>query len=439
MPLLKNSGKNRMLKHFSKCIIVLLFFAFSLLSQQLVDGIAAIVGEEIILYSDVQQLSVEMLRSSGANLSNVTEKEYQAVQNEALRELINMEILLLQAEEDSIFVRERDIQTSMEQQLNQYLNMFGSEEQIEQAFNLPMRQIRSFLYDRVKSSLIVQQIQNERFGNIKAGRPEVVAFFEENKDSIPDIPERVDISHILIIPKPSGEKIEQKKNDLLNLKKRIVSGDITFRDAAREFSSDRPSAENGGELGFSPKETFVPAFERVAFSLKEGDISDVVETQFGIHLIKLLERRGEQVNVAHILFEINKDEQDNQKAIHMLSTIRDSIRMHGDFESFALRYSEDPDVENNKGHLGEFPLNTLQVEEFKMVVDTLRVGEISKPFQTSYGVHLLKLNNRKPSEKLSLKTHYNVIENMATSHKKEAAWNAWLDKLYGKFYVEIKQ
>jgi peptidyl-prolyl cis-trans isomerase SurA len=318
-----------MLKCFSKGVILILFALLPLRAQQLVDGIAAIVGQEIILYSDVQQLTVEMLRSSGINPSSMTENDFMSMQNEALRELINMEIILLQAEEDSIVVRERDIQTSLDQQLQQYMDVFGSEEQIEQAFNQPMRKIREFLYDRVKSSLIVQQIQNERFGNISVSRPEVISFYQENQDSIPEIPERVDISHILIIPKPSENKKSQKREELKALRERIVSGEISFAAAAREFSADRPSAENGGELGFSPKGTFVPDFEKTAFSLEEGEVSDIVETQFGLHLIKLVERRGEFINPAHILFEIKKDEADNARTIHMLSTIRDSILAGG--------------------------------------------------------------------------------------------------------------
>ncbi|HAE88153.1 TPA: hypothetical protein DCG86_09050 [Candidatus Marinimicrobia bacterium] len=439
MPSYINSGKNHMLKCFSKSVILILFALFPLRAQQLVDGIAAIVGQEIILYSDVQQLTIEMLRSSGINPSSMKEDVFMSMQNDALRELINMEIILLQAEEDSIVVRERDIQTALDHQLQQYLDFFGSEEQIEQVFNQPMRKIREFLYNRVKSSLIVQQIQNERFGNMSVSRPEVVSFYQENKDSIPDIPERVDISHILMIPEPSEDKKSQQREKLNALREQILSGKISFDAAARDFSADRTSAEKGGELGFSPKGTFVPAFEKTAFSLKEGEISDIVETQFGLHLIKLVERRGELINPAHILFEIKMDETDNARTIHMLSTIRDSILAGGNFEDFALRYSDDPDVRINKGHLGEFPVNTLQIEEFKTVVDTLEEGQISEPFQTSFGFHLLKLNKRKPAEKITLETHYNVVENMALLQKKQNAWNHWLDSLYEKFFVEIKR
>jgi len=429
-----------MLKRLFKCILILFMFTLPLHSQQLVDGIAAIVGQEIILFSDVQQLTMEMIRSSGVNPSSINQEQFINLQNQALRELINMEIILLQAEEDSIFIRERDIQSSLDEQLGQYLDVLGSEEQIEQVFGLSMRKIREYLYTRVKSSLIVQQIQTERFGNIKVSRPEVLEFYEENKDSIPEIPERVNISHILIIPQPSGEKKEQKKAELLEIKERILSGETGFSEAARTYSADRSSAVNGGELGFSPKGTFVPEFERVAFSLeKEGDISDIVETQFGVHIIKLIERRGELINVAHILLDITKDETDFSDAFNMLSTLRDSIINSADFSDLALRYSDDPDVKANKGSLGEFPLNTLQIEEFKAVADTLNIGDVSTPFQTTYGFHILKLNNRKPPETLTLKTHYNIIENMAASSKKQKEWNRWIDKLYEKFYVEIKR
>jgi len=138
------------------------------------------------------------------------------------------------------------------------------------------------------------------------------------------------------------------------------------------------------------------------------------------------------------LLKVEAGEEDNKNSINMLSTIKDSIINGGDFGKFALKNSDDTDVKDNKGHLGEFPINTLQIESFKDIVKDLSGGEISKPFQSEYGYHILKLNSRKPAENIKLDTHYNVLENMVTNQKRQVAWNEWLNDLYSKFYVDIK-
>jgi len=294
------------------------------------------------------------------------------------------------------------------------------------------------LYERVKSSMISQQLQSEKFSKIKISRPEVIDFYNANKDSLPDLPERIDIDHILITEKPSPQS---KKNtlDMINgIRDEIIAGTLTFEDAAFQYSQDPGSAEDGGDLGFVPKGTFVPEFEKAAFALEPGEISSPVETQFGYHLIQHIETRGELIHCRHILFSIQTSEEDNQYVINMLSTLRDSILQGGDFEEFARKYSEDPDVETNGGHLGEFAIETLQIPEFGDVSENLKEGEISEPFISPYGFHILRLNKRLSSENISLETHYPILENMALNEKQMNFWNNWMEKLYGKYYVEIK-
>jgi peptidyl-prolyl cis-trans isomerase SurA len=163
-----------------------------------------------------------------------------------------------------------------------------------------------------------------------------------------------------------------------------------------------------------------------------------VETQFGFHLIELLERRGELIHTRHILIPVQTSDEDNAYVINLLSTIRDSLLNGGDFEEFALKYSEDPDTKANNGYLGEFALETLQIQEFKEVASSLEPGEISEPFLTQYGFHILRLNKRLPSETISLEKHYPILENMALNEKQMMFWDNWMEKLYSTYYVEIK-
>ncbi|MDA3870744.1 MAG: peptidylprolyl isomerase [Candidatus Marinimicrobia bacterium] len=425
------------MKKTIKIFTIITILTSIVFSQQLVDGIAAIVGEKIILSSEVQQMTFELAQNQGINLAT-DQSQYETLYNKSLRELINMDIIQLQAEVDSVYAKERDVKTTVDNQIEQYTTQLGSKEKVEAYFNMPLKKIKENLYERVESSMIVQKMQANKFQDISVTRPEVIQYYNEHKDSIPQIPERVDISHILIIPKPSKSHNTETRKKLLQIKEDILNNKFSFSDAAKEYSQDPGSANQGGNFGFIPKGTFVKDFEKAAFSLKEGEISDVVETEFGLHIIKLIEKRGENTNVSHILLKVEAGEEDNKNTINMLSTIKDSIINGGDFDKFALKYSDDTDVKDNKGHLGEFPINTLQIESFQDIVKDLSEGEISKPFQSKYGYHILKLNSRKPAENIKLDTHYNVLENMVTNQKRQVAWNEWLNDLYSKFYVDIK-
>lgn len=424
---------------FTKYLIPVLFLTFSLLpAQQIVDGIAAIVGEDIILYSEVNQYAFEMAQQSGVDIYK-NEEQFSLFQEQALRDLVNSKVLLLQAAEDSIEINERSVETNVNAQIEEYIRLAGSQEMLEMYFDTPLRKIREMLYERIKSSMVAQQLQNEKFSKIKISRPEVIEFYENYRDSIPRLPERVDIDHILLNVKPSPESKQRSYERLMQIRNDIVGGKLSFEQAAREYSQDPGSAEDGGDLGFVAKGTFVPEFEKAAFSMTPGELSMPVETQFGYHLIELLEKRGELVHTRHILLPIESGEKDEEYVINMLSTIRDSIINGGDFGDFALKYSEDPDVRANAGHLGEFAIENLQIPEFSEAVRSLDEGEISQPFRSEYGYHILRLNKYLPSEEISLEKHYPLLENMALNEKRTQFWNAWMEKLYSKYYVEIKR
>lgn len=424
---------------FSKILItsLLLTAALFLPAQQLVDGVAAIVGENIILYSEMNQYAFEIAQQNKIDIYK-DPTAFAEIQQQALKDLINSKILILQAEADSIEINERNVETTVDQQMKQYIQMAGSEEILESYFDTPIKNIREMIYERVKSSMISQQLQQEKFSKIKISRPEVIEFYNTHRDSLPNLPERIDINHILITEKPSPASKQKTLDMIEGIRNDILSGALSFEDAAFQYSQDPGSAEEGGDLGFVPKGTFVPEFEKAAHALKPGEISEPVETQFGYHLIQCIEMRGELIHTRHILFSIQTTDEDNQYVINMLSTIRDSIREQGDFERFARKYSEDPDVESNGGHLGEFAIKTLQIPEFGEVAKTLKQGEISQPFISPYGFHILRLNKYLKEEKISLKDHYPILEKMALNEKQSQFWEKWMNDLYGKFYVEIK-
>lgn len=414
-----------------------LLLSSCLFGQQMIDGIAAIVGEDIILYSEVNQMAFEMAQQNNVDIYE-NQDQFIKIQEDALKELVQSKIILLQAAVDSIEVSEREVSSSVEQQIQQYITMAGSEETLEMYLDTPIKKIREQLFDRIKSQMVVQQLQSEKFSKIKISRPEVIDYYRSNKGDLPDLPNRIDISHILIEEKPSPVSKKKTLDHINSIRGNILNGKINFEDAAKQYSQDPGSAPDGGDLGFSPKGTFVPPFEKAAYSLDINEISPAVETQFGYHIIQLLEKRGDMIHTRHILIPIQTTEDDDNYVINMLSTIRDSIILTDDFERFALKYSDDPDVGANKGYLGEFDAENMQIPEFSDAAKNMEAGDISSVFVSQYGFHIILLNNKKASEPISLKTHYATLESMALNEKKQAFWDNWMDQLYSKFYVEIK-
>ncbi|MCK5682937.1 peptidylprolyl isomerase, partial [bacterium] len=393
-------------------LFLLILSVESAKGQQLIDGIAALVGEKIILISDINQLAMEIAQQSNIDLRYQPDL-FQEFQVNALEEMINVEIILLQAEVDSIYVKDRDVENTVESQIQHYLQMAGgSEDNLETYMGLSVKKLREKLFPRTKSNLLVQQMQATKFQNISVTRPEVIEFFNSYKDSLPPIPERIEIAHILKSPRASEVKSTGAYNKLDSIKTQIINKVLSFEDAALKFSQDPGSAEKGGDLGFVPRGTFVPEFEKAAFNLKKGHLSDLIKTQFGYHLLELIEKRGEQIHVRHILITLETDDDDVANTIHILSTLRKNIITNDNFEEIARTESEDPEAKENGGYLGEFTLNSLQIKEFTEIASQLKVGDISDPFQTEYGVHILKVISRKPSENIDLSKHYNIIESM---------------------------
>jgi len=419
-------------------VLTLLLAAAPLRSQQLVDGIAALVGEKIILVSDINQMAMEIARQNGIDIRTQPQVLAQ-LQGEALEELINVEIILLQAETDSVFVKDRDVENSVQGQLDQYLAMFGGDETVlEQYMGLDLRTLREKLYPRIKSNMLVQQMQQEKFANISVTRPELKQFYDEYRDSLPPLPERVELAHILKSIKVSDERGGGVREQLTAIRDSILEGTLLFEDAALKYSQDPGSSDRGGDLGFVSRGTFVPEFEKAAYGLSDGEISEPVKSQFGYHIIQLLEKRGEQIHTRHILLSLESDESDLAAVVNSLSTVREKILNGADFEETARTESEDPNVQENSGYLGEFSLNTMQIQAFAEAIKNMSPGEISTPFQSEYGVHIVKLINRKVSENIDLYKHYNIVESMLLNRKQQEFWDRWLMGLRDDYYVEKK-
>ncbi len=248
----------------------------------------------------------------------------------------------------------------------------------------------------------------------------------------------MDISHILIQVNPSEGSIQEAYTKIYRIKDSLDAGG-DFAELAKQYSEDPGSASRGGDLGFVSRGDLVKEFEEVAFSLDEGEYSDIVQTQFGFHIIQLLERQGEKIHVRHILVQLQPTQKDEQQIVQKLNGIRDSIiNGEAEFEGMALEYSDDPNVQQDKGHLGKYRTDSFQIEAFETVCNSLESGEISHPFRTDFGYHIVKLHDRQESRMVSLKKDWQQIEQLALEYKREQEFKDWLASLRETIPIDVK-
>ena len=429
---------NRISNKYTLNIILLfsLVISSSSLKSQIVDGIAAIVGDEIILKSEVDQFAqTQALRMRIDPSRNPS--RYQSIWRKTLETMIDQKILLDRAELDSIEVSEKEVEQALNQQIDGIIQRVGSREKAEEILGYPISKLRRNYREEIRKQRLVEKIQQQKFNDITVGRREVEEFFSQYADSLPEINPGVKISHILIEIKAGSNADSIALNKIDSILTTIKSGG-DFSELASLYSDDTNSALNGGELGFMKRGTLVPEFEEAAYSLSPGDISEIVRTEFGYHIIKLIERRGERINVKHILIMPKTGKYDEDKVVILLKDLRARIISGESFEDVAGEYSDDPEVAINNGNLGWYDLTSLSIPQFVEVLDTLKVGNISKPIKTDYGYHIIKSIEIREGGKLTLKDNWYELESIVIRNKRLQVYNEWLDSIRDEVYIDIK-
>jgi len=422
-----------------KFLLSIILFALinTLYSQVLIDKIVAVVDEQIILKSEVDFLTESLAYQEEIDPRKEPSR-FQKLWEQVLESKINEKIILVKARQDSVELPDEEVNMAMEQNLNQLITRFGSQDRMEKALGYDIATIKKMSRKILREQLLIERFRQIFFQKIQVSREEVRKFYNEKKDSLGTIPASFNISHILLEIKPRGKSIQKSKAKIDSIKMMLEDG-ADFAKLAKKYSEDPGSKDNGGELGYFSKGELVPEFEKVAFSLSKGEISDVVRTEFGFHIIKLIDKKDDKVNCRHILIRFKADKSDEEQTIEKLNEIREKI-ISGEatFEEMALKYSDDVRVSQDKGNLGWTNLKNLGVEEFKNVIPNLEEGEISKPIKTDFGYHIIKLNQYVPSHEVDLKKDWQVIKNAALDEKRVREYNKLIDELKKKIYIEIK-
>ncbi|NOY05621.1 MAG: parvulin peptidyl-prolyl isomerase, partial [Chlorobi bacterium] len=283
-------------------------------SEHVVDCIVAVVGGDIITKSEVEmqalQAAVQTKRSPNDPL----------LLNKVLEAMINDKLVLAQAELDSIVVAEDEVTQRLDMQLKYLERQYGSRKRLEQAAGMPMSQIRREFREDVRKRIMIERLQQQEFGSIEVSRREVEEFYNTYRDSLPLVPEMVELRQIVRYPKVTEDYKEQARRRAEALLDSLRAG-ADFKELARKYSEDIGSARNGGDLGLVRRGLLVKEFEEAAYALEPGEISNVVETKFGFHIIKMLERKGEAIHPLQILIKIKVTGSSDSLAINLLKEL----------------------------------------------------------------------------------------------------------------------
>ena len=406
-----------------------------------IDEVIWVVGDEAVLKSDVEamrmQAAMEGVKWSGDPDCTIPEQ------------IAVNKLFLHQADIDSIEVTEADVAQEVEQQISYWLEMVdGSRERLEEYKHQTISQMRQELRQEMRDRRKIQKMKMKLVEDISVTPADVRRYFSSlPQDSLPYVPTEVEVQIVTLTPRIDPEEINRVKDELREYTERVTKGETTFQALARLYSEDPGSARQGGELGLMGRATLDPAFAAVAFNLTDPKkISKIVESEFGFHIIQLVEKRGDKVNVRHILKKPVVSDEAIEKAIGRLDSIAVDIRKEQfSFEEAAGLLSDDKDTRNNKGLMSNTNMQTGRIsskfqmqdlpQEVAKVVDTMQVGQISRAFQMinqrgKTVCAIVKLKNRVDGHKASITEDFQVMKDVVLNKRNEERIHQWVvDKI----------
>ncbi|MBQ9529823.1 MAG: peptidylprolyl isomerase [Bacteroidales bacterium] len=434
---------------FSIFIITVLLFAagFGAKAQTygggLIDKSIAIVGNDVILLSDIEE-EVRMMLASGMTVESNTRCQI-------LENLVSSRLFLTQARLDSLTVTDEQVREQVEARLNDIMNRIGGEKETEEYFKKPLYKIRADWTDVFRDQLLIQQMQQKVYTSIPKMTPAAIKELcaEMPAEDLPVIPTQYKLRQIVLYPdKESAAMVVKEK--LLDLRERVLAGE-KFSSLARLYSQDPGSATRGGELGMRSKTVYWPQFSDAAMSLKVGQVSQIVETPDGYHIIQMIEKKGDMFNARHILIKPSYTASDRNKAFARLDSIKSEI-LSGNvtFEAAAWFNSEDPKTRTNGGMMVDEYTGSASLEKDRLnpadyaVIKDLKPGDISEPFESldtegrGHTIYkIVRLDEEIPSHTATFETDYDALVNMANEKNAHKAIENFVEEKKKTTHIRI--
>ncbi|MBM4170016.1 MAG: parvulin peptidyl-prolyl isomerase [Ignavibacteria bacterium] len=423
-----------MKRTFICAAILLMITAIEASAQTVVDRIAAVVDKEIITESELLE------RVNFIALQNKLDSKSRELRLQVLDAMIAEKLVLAQAAIDSIEVSENEVTQALEQQIQNLVRQAGSEQRVEQYYGMPIARIKREFRDEMRKSLLVNRVRQTRESSIQVSLREVEEFYRAYKDSLPAVPVEYELSNIFIVPKPDPEIEKETRQQLAAVRDSIRKGTGDFAEMAKRYSK-HATADRGGDLPWAKRGELLKEFEEVVFSLRENEVSDVFKTELGLHLVQLMERRGESVRVRQILIPLEKGTASDSAAIKKLEDLRDRAINGESFAGLAKEFSEDEDTRPYGGNLGRVSEDQLE-SEFGEVVKKLSEGEISLPHRVNvgalYGYQIVWLRKNIAAHPMNLEDDFRRVEQFALFQKRNRLNAEWIEQLKGRIYWEIR-
>lgn len=437
------------LSKIGKCVVgsvVMISIAAAAVAQNnIVEEVAWVVGDQPIYKSQIEETYQQMLYER----VNIPGDPYCVIPEQLAIE----KLYLHQAEVDTVEVQDAMVTQQVEARINMLIDNFGSKEKIEEYFRKPLPEFREQLATTIRDNYRIMQVQDNITGDIKVTPSDVRRYFSDlPQDSIPMVPLQVETQIITLNPEIPRSEIEDIKARLRGYADQVNRGERDFSTLAILYSQDEPTGRRGGETGFVGRSHLEPEYAAVAFNLNDPKkVSKIVETQYGFHIIQLIEKRGDRINTRHILLRPQVSDADLTKAINRLDSIRaDILDGKFTFEECTQFVSQDKDTRNNRGVMVNEEDRTIRFEmsqlpaEIAKEVNKLEPGEISRPFimtdprRNTEIVAMVKLTNRIPAHKANMSDDYQLVKGMCESSLKAKKLKEWLDKKIKDTYVRIE-
>ena len=434
-------------KRYTLCLFAAIFSLLSMAQKNVIDEVVWVVGDEAILRSDIEKRRLEYGSQLKGNPYCVIPEQI-AIQK----------LFLHQAIIDSIEVSDADVNQYVEEKLNERILLAGSKEKLEEYMKLPMVQIREELFDMIKNEMIAMRMREQLMSDVKVNPAEVRRYFKDMpEDSLPLIPTQVEVQIIVLQPRIPQTEIDRVKGLLRDYTERINSGSTSFSTLARLYSEDPGSARQGGEMPYMGKTELDPGFANVAFSLTDTKkVSKIAQSEFGFHIIQLIDKRGDKMKCRHILKRPEVAQADIDSALVVLDSIKaDILGGKISFEDAARYASDDKDTRNNHGILSNINMETGETStrfemselsslspELARTVELLEVGEVSKPFTmiNSKGktvCAIARLKNRTLTHRASITEDFQVMQDIVKDKKGEEVILNWIKEKQKSTYIRI--
>ena len=435
-----------MLKNVIKSVLligtIILGEKISVAQDKVIDQILAVVGSNPILKSDIETTAIQN-QAQGITLPG----DAKCV---ILEQLLERKLLLAEAELDTlIVVGENQINQQMDRQMNYFIENIGSEKEVEKYFNKSIVQLKSEMSETIKDQLKTEQMQAKIISKVTVTPSEVRQFFKQlPSKEVPEIGSQLEYAQITMLPAITEKQDLEVKAKLREFKKRIENGD-NFATLAIMYSEDPGSARNGGEMDYVGRAMLDATFATEAFNLKPNQISKVVKSEFGYHIIQLIDRKGEKIKCRHILLRPKIDPKELEIAKNRIDSVADFIRKGSiSWEQATYLYSSDKSTRNNGGLVtsqrtgsSKFEMSEIDPDVSKIIVD-MNIGETSRAFislddKQREVYKIIKLNNKSKSHKANLQEDYQNISEMFLAKKKEDTYRKWIAKQQSKTYIHV--